>query len=220
MRHIILRHTAIAAACALLVITVPTIAGATPQRGKHLNADGSVPRKWNLPTPELASDDSTPVAAGGTGDGENDLSFVSFDDGDIVCAFPGSTLTGHAGIWSDALHTSPDARCVWSANLTPVKGVQREAAVKFNGYDYAYGLWVPTRYAFGRSAVSWCAAQLGEPYDIMSSKTDYARWYCSKLAWAGWMVRAGVDLDGNGGYWVKPADLVNDSQTSTFAYAD
>lgn len=218
MRHINLRRTVIATAAALLITALPATAGAAPHAAKHLNPDGSVPRKWDLPTPLIASDDTTPVAAGGSGDGSNDISFASFDDGDMICVFPGATFSGHAGIWKDALHDSRYSRCVWSANVSPADGVQREPAYKYNQYDVAYGIWVPSKYTLGRAAVDWCAAQGGEPYDITSSKTDYSRWYCSKLVWAGWKVKAGVDLDGDGGYWVKPADLVNDSQSSTFAY--
>lgn len=217
MRHNINRLTAVATALSLAICISPSLAAAAPGRHKTPGEDGSVPKKWDQPTPAVATDDSTPTAAGGVGDGTNDISFRYFDDGDMVCGLPGGTLTGHAGIWSDARHTSDYAKCVWSANTTPVNGVQLEPAVKYRTYDFAYGLWVPTKYTYGSSVIAWCAAQAGEPYDISSSKTDYARWYCSKLAWAGWKVRTGVDLDADGGYWVKPADLVNDSQTSTFA---
>lgn len=220
MRLSIIRCAALAAACAVAFAAAAGPAGAAGQPAKRLNRDGTIPARWDLPTPVIPSDDSAPQEAGGDGDGSNDIKFGLFDDGDMLCVFPGSTFTGHAGIWKDSLYVSPSSRCVWSANTSPVNGVQREAAQKYNGYDCAYGLWVPTKVAYGRAAVDWCAAQLGEPYDIMSPKTDYSSWYCSKLAWAGWKVKAGVDLDADGGYWVKPADLVNDSQTSTFAYAD
>lgn len=220
MRHIIQRCAVFGVAAAVLVTGMPGTALAAPRFTKHLDSDGSIPRKWDLKKPAIPSDDTTPATAGGAGDGANDISFAYFEDGDMVCVFPGSTLAGHAGIWKDALHTGILSRCVWSANTSPVDGVQREPAYKYTQYDTAYGLWVPSRVGYGRAAVDWCAAQVGEPFDISSSKTDFSRWYCSKLAWAGWRVRAGVDLDADGGYWVKPADLVNDSQTNTFAYGD
>lgn len=221
MRHTISRRrVASIAACALIIIALPGVAGANPKTTKYLNKDGSVPKRWDLPTPVIPSDDSAPDAAGGDGDGVNTLKFTAFDDGDMICAFPGTTFTGHSGIWKDALYTSPSSRCVWSANTTPANGVQRETASKYNGYDVAYGLWVPAKASFGRAAVDWCAGQYGDPYDIASPKADFNRWYCSKLAWAGWKTKAGVDLDADGGYWVKPADLVNDSDTKTFAYSD
>lgn len=220
MRHTIKYRAAAVAACALIIAASPATAAAARRSTKHLDEDGSVPKRWDLPTPFIPSDDSAPEAAGGDGDGMNDLRFTAFDDGDMICAFPGSTFTGHAGIWKDALYTSPASRCVWSANTSPVNGVQREAASKYNGYDIAYGLWVPAKASFGRAVVDWCGTQFGEPYDITASKTNFTRWYCSKLAWAGWKVKTGVDLDADGGYWVKPADLVNDPDTRTFAYGD
>lgn len=219
MRHSTLRVIALTAAVAVLVGIMPGVAAAAP-RTKRPNPDGSVPAKWDLPTPVLPSDDTTPAAAGGDGDGSNTISFAAFDDGDMLCAFPGSTFTGHTGIWKDSLYTSVYSYCVWSANTTPSNGVQREQPIKYRRYDYCYGLWVPSKATSGLGVVNWCATQSGEPYDINSSKTNYSRWYCSKLPWAGWKVKTGVDLDADGGYWVKPADLVNDSQTSTFAFSD
>lgn len=218
MRQTTSRLAAVLAALMLLAAAAPIAAGAAPRAHKRLDPDGSIPKKWDLPTPVLPSDDATPTSAGGVGDGHNNLSFAGFDTGDMVCAFPGGFLTGHAGIFNDALHTSDYAACVWSANKTPGNDVRRETPASFRNFDYAYGIWVPSKASYGASVVSWCAAQAGEPYDINSTKTDYARWYCSKLPWVGWKIRTGVDLDADGGYWVKPADLVNDSQTSTFAY--
>lgn len=218
MRHMTSRFAAVLAVAMLIISAVPAFAVAAPKAHKRLDPDGSVPRKWDLPTPVIPSDDTTPTDAGGIGDGYNNLSFAAFDTGDIVCAFPGGFLVGHAGIFNDALHISDFSPCVWSANKTPYNDVRRETPASYRNYDYAFGIWVPSKASYGTSVVSWCAAQAGEPYDINSSKTDFARWYCSKLPWAGWKVRTGVDLDADGGYWVKPADLVNDSETSTFAY--
>lgn len=219
MRQTLMRILALSAAVSLLVTALPATASATP-RVKRPDKDGSVPAKWDLPTPVIPSDDTTPTEAGGDGDGSNTLSFTACDDGDIICVGPGNVFLGHTGIWKDSLYGSLYTRCLWSANTSPVNGVQLEAPIKYRGFDFAYALWVPSRYTYGTSVVNWCAAQAGEPFDISSSKTDYSRWYCSKLAWAGWKVRAGVDLDADGGYWVKPADLVNDSETRTFAYSD
>jgi len=98
--------------------------------------------------------------------------------------------------------------------------VQLEQPIKYRAYDRAYGLWVPSKAASGAGVVTYCSLQRGEPYNIASSKTDYARWYCSKLPWVGWKLKAGVDLDADGGYWVWPVDLVNDSQTSVFAMSE
>lgn len=221
MRQKTVRRTALAVAAALIITALPATAGAAPQQIKRPNKDGSIPAMWDLPTPEIESDDTTPVAAGGNGNGSNSIQFGNFDDGDMLVAFPGSTFTGHAGVWKKSLYTNGIySWCVWSANKTPVSKVQREQAKKYREYDYCFGIWVPTKYTYGLSVVNWCAAQAGEPYDITSSKSDYSRWYCSKLPWAGWKVKTGLDLDHDGGAWVKPADLVNSSKTSTFAYSD
>lgn len=219
MRHSTMRVITLTALMVLLVCALPATATAA-QRTKRLNPDGSVPAQWDIKHAPIPSDDSTPASLGGDGTGSNNLSFSAFDDGDMVCAFPGGLLTGHAGIWKDSLYTNGlYSWCVWSANTTPVNGVQKEQPRKYQQYDYAYGEWVPTKSSYGLAVVNWCAAQAGEPYVLESAKTDYSRWYCSKLPWAGWKVKTGLDLDADGGYWVKPADLVNDSQTSTFAFA-
>ncbi len=187
---------------------------------KHAEHDGTAPPQWDLPKPEVVPhDDVAPPGAGGlTGDGVNQISFTAFDTGDIIVVL--GTTFGHAGCWSDELYSALRgvySYCIWSANVTPVSGVQLEQPVKYRAYDRAYGLWVPSKAASGPAVVSYCSLQRGEPYNIVSSKTDYSRWYCSKLPWVAWKLKAGVDLDADGGYWVWPVDLVNDSQTSVFA---
>lgn len=189
---------------------------------KRLAADGSVPARWNLAKPvAIPHPDTAPETASGTGDGSNTLSFTSFDDGDMIVVL--GTPTGHAGCWSDALYSTAAglrSYCVWSANTKPVNGVQREQPLQYRAYDRAFGLWVPTKASYGRAVITHCAAQAGEPYDILSAKTNYSRWYCSKLPWVAWKVKAGVDLDADGGYWVWPEDLINDGQTAVFAKSD
>lgn len=194
------------------------IAGAGP--AKRVGRDGSVPSKWDLPKPECRPHaDTAPRSASGSGDGANTLSFSAFDDGDMVVVT--GSLTGHAGEWDETYwHGSLYDSCIWSANTTPVNGVQREAPRKYRAYDGAYALWVPTASSTKRAAArSYCRAQLGEPYDIGSSKSNQSAWYCSKICWSSYRYTAGMDLDGDGGYWVWPIDLVNDAQTSIFAYA-
>lgn len=219
MRQNTLHRTALAVACALIITALPVTAGAAPQQFKRPNKDGSIPAQWDLPKPAAVSHpDEAPPTAGGNGDGKNTLSFAAFDSGDMVVAL--GTLTGHAGIWdSKRFLGSIYDKCIWSANTTPVNGVQLERPSKFRGYDYAYGIWVPAKSAYGPSVVSYCAAQSGEPYDINSSKTNYSRWYCSKLPYVGWKSKTGLDLDADGGFWVWPVDLVNDRDTSIFVSA-
>lgn len=62
-----------------------------------------------------------------------------------------------------------------------------------------------------KDALSYAKQQFGEPYSIWTDKMNEAKWYCSKLPWAGyyrkspWWLR--VDLDPSGGFWATPDDL-------------
>jgi len=207
------------ATCVVFALTVLTAQVAMAGPTKNVGTKGEVPAKWDLAKPRLERHtDKAPETAGGAGDGQNSISFAAFDSGDIIVVL--GTATGHAGEWDDAYHYTDRSACVWSANTTPGNDVLREAAIKYRAYDRAYGLWVPSVSAANRAkARSYCRAQEGERYDISSSKTNQSLWYCSKLAWASYKYSAGVDLDADGGYWVWPVDLVNDSQTSVFASA-
>lgn len=162
--------------------------------------------------PELAD----PLGASAT-HATNRISFAKFETGDICVAF--SNPIGHAGLFDGGLyHGSASDYCMRSANVTPKNGVQLEQPAKYRLYDKAYGLWVPTAGSNGRYvARDFTKKQMGEPYDIGSRKSDYARWYCSKLAWAAYKSAVNIDLDVNGGFWVTPADLYLDGQTSLFA---
>jgi hypothetical protein len=199
-------------------LLAPAAAAAGPI--KRVGPNGKVPARWDLPKPESTGHaDKAPPSAGGSGDGSNSLPFTDFESGDMVVT--GGSLTGHAGEWDAGYYRGSlyDA-CIWSANTTPVNGVQREAPRKYRAYDCAWGLWVPSLSATKRaSARSYCRAQLGEPYDISSSKSSQSAWYCSKLCWSSYRYTGSVDLDADGGFWVWPIDLVDDSQTSVFAYA-
>lgn len=201
----------------IAALLVPGSALAVPVK-KQVSPDGSVPAQWRLPKPPIKTHpDTAPTSAGGDGTGVNAISFTAFDNGDIIVTQGGAT--GHAGEFDDDRHVTDTSYCVWSANVKPVSAVQRETPVKYRAYDQAFGLWVPSVSAYTRTrARNYCAAQNGEPYDITSSKSDQSRWYCSKLVWASYRYMGGVDLDSDGGYWVWPVDLVNDSQTSLFAY--
>jgi len=209
--------TTVAIVVAAMAVASTQVAWAAPV--KKADSDGKPPAKWDQAKPQVKGhSDKAPETAGGTGDGKNSISFSAFDDGDIIVVL--GTSTGHAGEWDDAYHYSDRSACVWSANTTPGNDVLREAAIKYRAYDRAYGLWVPSVSAANRAkARSYCRSQNGEPYLISSSKTDQSRWYCSKLAWSSYKYTAGVDLDGDGGYWVWPVDLINDSQTALFVSA-
>lgn len=206
-------------AIALATALVPAAASAAPN--KALNDDGSIPVKWDMAKPQVKGHpDVAPPSASGDGDGSNTLSFANFDDGDMIVTQ--GTLTGHSGEWDEYYYNgSTYDNCVWSANTSPVNGVQREEPRKYRGFDEAYGIWVPSVSGTKRVAArNYCRAQKGEPYNIASLKSDQTRWYCSKLCWSSYKYTSSIDLDGNGGAYVWPIDLVNDGQTSLFAYSD
>jgi hypothetical protein len=176
------------------------------------------PLSWDLPKPTgyEPSVDEPPYGAGSLGTGYNAIPFGAFETGDMIVARDVLSV-GHAGMWDDSKFQDANSMCVLSANVTPRNGVQYEKALKYRCYDWAWGLWVPSAYGARIAAKNWCALQMGEPYNLFSSKTDFSRWYCSKLPWAGWLVKGYVDLDWNGGTWVAPTDLVLDGQTKVFA---
>lgn len=211
----------VASLVALLVAFSALAPGGAAAAGKFVNTDGSVPAQFDLAKPDVVRHpDTAPSTAGGNGDGSNTLSFSLFEDGDF-CVVLG-TATGHAGEWDAAYdRNSLNDYCIWSANVSPRNGVQREQPAKYRAYDVAFGGWVPSVSAAKRAAArAYCRAQNGEPYDIVSAKSDTARWYCSKLVWSSYRAAAGIDLDADSGYWVWPVDLVNDSQTAIFAAAN
>lgn len=205
---------------------------------KSLDKNGNIPDKWNLPKPKPKPHPDVPPPVpgnkdlkgindpnigilGGNGDGVNDISFDSFDSGDIIVGL--GTPTGHSGEFdADRYLDRLDDYCIWSANVEPVDGVQLERPRKYReSYDEAYGLWVPSVPYQGRVvARDYCEDQLGEPYELNGYKNTTDEWYCSKLCWASYKWTAGVDLDADGGLYVWPVDLVNDSETSQLAYGD
>jgi len=151
--------------------------------------------------------------------GGNLLPITGFKDGDIIIGFNAWTV-GHTGIMDATRGIGLSSACVWSAVKESPGRVCLEKPAKYRGYDWAAGLWVPRALASQRtSARRFCSSQLGERYNLFSAKSDHSQWYCSKLPWAGYSVRASRDLDPNGGYWVTPADIYNDADTKVFAFA-
>lgn len=149
----------------------------------------------------------------------NSLPINGFNDGDIILGF-NTWSVGHSGIMDGTRNIALTSSCVWSAVKESPGCVVLERPSKYRGYDFAFGLWVPRALSSQRaSARRFCSSQIGERYNLFSAKSDHTQWYCSKLPWAGYRDRALRDLDANGGYWVTPADLYNDSDTSVFASA-
>ena len=166
---------------------------------------------------ELAPTNATSADAAITGG--NALPITGFADGDLILGFNAWSV-GHSGIMDATRGIALTSSCIWSAVKETPGCVLLEKPSKYRGYDWAYGLWVPKALATQRtSARRFCSAQIGERYNLFSAKWDHTQWYCSKLPWAGYSQRAYKDLDANGGYWVTPADLYNDSDTRVFAAA-
>jgi hypothetical protein len=203
----------------------PSVPGANSAPAPVTAAPVPVPA---VPAPDGSGEGSTHVvdASSSAGsdqavrsfDGSNRISFGSFRDGDMVVVLDWTSLTGHAGLFDRRYYSSLYSFAVWSANVSPVNGVQREQGLKFRAYDRAYGLWVPRESDHRTAARNFAARQVGKPYSVLASKTDLRSFYCSKLAWAAWRFTSGLDLDGDGGFWVWPVDLVRSRYTSVFGY--
>lgn len=153
-----------------------------------------------------------------SGDGLNSITFGAFEAGDIIVVLDGGSPTGHAGLFDDRYYSGLTSFAIWSANVTPVNGVQREQCLKFRYYDDAYGLDVPSKRAYRFQARDFAARQKGKPYSVFATKTDTRSFYCSKLAWAAYYYAARLDLDSNRGFWVWPADLVQSASTRLFGH--
>ncbi|GIM44687.1 hypothetical protein DNHGIG_02360 [Collibacillus ludicampi] len=98
----------------------------------------------------------------------------------------------------------------------PGIGVYRETTSFWsNGYNVVRNMYVTNAsYTQRQSVVQNAAAHIGEPYNFGSSKTDISSWYCSKLPWFEYNKWASIDIDANGGYWVTPDDIYNDSDVT------
>ena len=178
-------------------------------------------RPGGLQKPKLAPhpDVAPPSASSVVSDGFYPITFERFQTGDLVVVL--GTLSGHAGLFDKSLYlNSLYCTAVWSANIAPFNGVQREACIKYRNNPRAYGLRVTGHTDHATAARNYARSWMGRPYDLNVSKTDERRFYCSKVAWLAWRKAAGVDLDADGGYWVWPADLLADSQTTLFGYWD
>lgn len=212
--------TAAFIAAALTTTILTPAAYAAPAGGKMPQRHHERAEIAKDPAALAASTIDMPVEAGLPGDGSNNLQFGLFKDGDIILGFDAWTV-GHAGILDGTRNISAYTYCVWSAIKSGTACVTLEQGGKYRQYDWAYGLYVPGASLAQRSSARRFASwQVGEPYLITSAKTDYGRWYCSKLPWAGYKTQAAHDLDANGGYWVTPADLYNDPETRVFVAAN
>jgi cell wall-associated NlpC family hydrolase len=189
----------------------PSVLGAAVPAPAVPRADGSGSGRTHALVPA-----STALISGGYG--TNQISFGSFDNGDIVVVLDPFSLTGHAGLFDHRFYVDIWSYAVISANVSPVNGVQREQCLKYRASEWAWGLWVPSEADHAVAARDLAYRQIGKPYSITSSKTDLRSFYCSKLVWVAWRYTSGLDLDADGGIWVWPVDLVNSRYTRVFGY--
>ncbi len=206
------------------LIVSPEMLGA---KEKGMNKKGVIPVGPTSRTHAGKPSDEITITSDGFKDptGTNNISFSSFDYGDILLVHDGWVLWGyyrHAGMWdSDFYSGSIHDTCIWEANTTPSSDVHLTTPDKFRHYDEAVGLWVPSTSSNERYNTTWFAYnQYGESYNALSIKSNYNEWYCSKLVWAAYKEEASIDLDVDGGYSVLPDDIYEDSQAYVFVSAD
>lgn len=73
-------------------------------------------------------------------------------------------------------------------------------------------LWYSSMTSTNRSnIVTYMKSQIGESYNLSSSKTNSTQWYCSKLQWKAYNYELSIDVDKNGGYTVYPKDIAGSS---------
>lgn len=154
--------------------------------------------------------------------GTNNISFASFDYGDMIDVHDGTVAWGyyrHTGIWDTDYYTgSLYDLCIWEANVVPTKDVHRNTPDFFRHYDEAVGLWVPSTTSSQRyDTTSYIAAQAGDLYLAGSDIWNETSWYCSKLAWRSYYFAANLDLRYSSLATVYPDDLYHNSNTYIFA---
>lgn len=77
--------------------------------------------------------------------------------------------------------------------------------------------WVPnTTWEQRDNLVMDIQMQVGEPYSFTTTKSDLNSWYCTKLPWDGYNYYTGIDIDFDGGYYVFPDDIFQDSDVSQY----
>lgn len=205
---------------ALLVVAgclAPGTAAAAPSGEPAGVADGGRGGgRLVKPAAEAHPDVAPQTASTLPSDSYNPITFDRFQTGDLVVVL--GTATGHAGLFDRSLYSSIYSSAVWSANIQPFYGVQRETCIKYRNNPRAYGLRVSGHLDHAYTARNYARSWQGRPYSLAGAKTDERTFYCSKVDWLAWRKAAGVDLDADGGFWVWPVDLLNDSQTALFGY--
>lgn len=166
-----------------------------------------------------------PVRSNDTINYKNSISFDKFTIGDIIVAtsqgFHVQGAIRHAAIFdSRRYHGSIDDKCLLTAE--PDQGVIYET-IRFyrENFSEAWGLTVPKATIEERiKAVDEVSKFVGKPYSWRADKNDDENWYCSKVPWAAYKKSSGIDIDGNGGFWVLPIDIFTSKETEVFEYSN
>ncbi|QAA21829.1 YiiX/YebB-like N1pC/P60 family cysteine hydrolase [Sporolactobacillus terrae] len=153
------------------------------------------PEKYNNISAELSAKSASVKGRMGT----NGDVLVTYDNKFIVWRH------GHAAI---VLHDNNKIVEAW-----PDEGVRvakNNWGDRFSSHKKFYILHAGAqRYT---AAQSYAYSKRRKPYSLLVSKGDKSAYYCSQLVWQSWRPQR-FNLDSNGGFFVTPADLENDSQT-------
>ncbi|NLU53030.1 MAG: hypothetical protein GXX10_09255 [Clostridiaceae bacterium] len=159
--------------------------------------------------------------------GQNNISFSLFEDGDIILVHDGFCIYGyyrHAGTYDATYGKFVSAQAKDSGNG---KGVIWESKTWYtDNYDEAVGMAVDyyksDRQTVIKEVMKFLRDQLGKPYSLVPGYNVRDKWYCSKLPWVGWKEKSGIDIS-NGDYLIGmciPDDIYYDADTFLFAYGD
>lgn len=164
-----------------------------------------------------------------TGNGNNlDLNLLQV--GDIIAVKGVIKLAGFAEWYMGYSHVA-----IYIGNGEMVEafsdGVRIAPSSMIHNADCAELIRVSTTTSKKQAAVNFMLQQVGKPYDYqwltwIGGKEVYgSSYYCSELAWAGYQVAGGPDIDQNPGwswrygYSVAPQENVDDSNTYTVSYS-
>ncbi|WP_339365630.1 hypothetical protein, partial [Vallitalea maricola] len=163
--------------------------------------------------------------SGYTGNG-NSFIVAGLESGEIVLPdLYGSAIQGainHVGMYDSSKYYSLSSKCFFTANNDKNKnglgysyvGVGYESPNYYrDAFDQVYCAYVKNHDSDELNALNKAKseANIGEKYSVLSLKSNTSKWYCSKVAWYGYKYGANVDIDCNGGLFVKPVDIYKDS---------
>lgn len=161
-----------------------------------------------------SADDPYLARSGSGGSGTDYVPLANASYAGDFFYYPVSTLGinhGHVGIYRGP------KRIVEAANAN--LGVRRILAEDRNVPKAKTWLfWVDTSFAKQEAAAAWADAKVGAAYrSWTATKNKYysAPFNCSQLIWGAYKQQS-VELDDNGGDYVWPADIVNDSATYSY----